>query len=60
MAVSSAKLQTSVSFIQDIGSLIKRVNKICPIIDPCGITLKISKWELKFKPIFIKCREFVK
>ena len=58
--VVSLVLHTSVSFIQNIGSMMKRVNKIRPIIDPCGIPLKTSKWERKVKHIFIKCRGFVK
>ena len=46
--------------MQNIESMMKRVNKIRPIIDPCGITLETSKWERKVKTIFIKCRGFAK
>ena len=47
MVVSSAKWQTSVSFMKNIRSFTKRLNVIDPNIDPCGTSLRISRYELQ-------------
>ena len=47
MVVSSAKLQTSVSVIKNIRSFMKKLNKIGLNTDPCGVTLRILRCELK-------------
>ena len=33
----------------------KRLNRIGPNINPCGIWLKMSRYELKLKAIFTHC-----
>ena len=43
IVVSSAKLQTSVSWMKNIKSFIKRLNNIGPRIEPCGTPLNISR-----------------
>ena len=44
MAVSSAKLQTSVFLVKNVRSFMTRLNKIGPNIDPFG---RISRYEQK-------------
>ena len=52
MVKSSANLQTFVSWMKNIKSFIKMLNRIGPKIVPCGTALKISRLELKSDPIF--------
>ena len=47
MAALSTKLQTSVSLMKNVRSLMVRLNKIGRNIDPCGIPLRISRYQLK-------------
>ena len=54
MVVSLEKLQTSISFMENIRSFMKRLNKIGSNIDPCGISTRISRYELKVDSIFIR------
>ena len=54
MVVSSTKWQTSVFFIKNIKSFMKRLNKIGPNINPGGTFLIVSRWELKVAPIFTR------
>ena len=52
IAVSLAKLQTSVSLMKNIRSSMKRLNEIGPCVDPCGTPLRIPGYELKVDPVF--------
>ena len=54
MVVSLQKLQTSISLMENIRSFMKKLNKIGSNIDPCGISTRISIYELKVDSIFIR------